>query len=306
MNNNDITVLVLGGGNSPERDVSLRSAKNVADSLREAGFNVMEADPRDGLGILDQIDKSVIVFPILHGAEGEDGKIQSEMEKRGLKYLGTDSKCSFETFNKMITDAKLEENGVRVPVTDTVTRDTYRQSKMASKPHVLKVLRGGSSIGVYIVRDPNNIDQKKVDEVFDLDSDAQVEELIVGLEVTVPVLGDEVLPVIEIVPPENAEFDYENKYNGATQELCPPLHVSEDLQRKSQEVALRAHQIMGCRHISRTDIMIDQEGNLYVIDINTIPGMTEQSLLPKSALVAGYTMPELMKKFVALVSSNQV
>jgi D-alanine-D-alanine ligase len=126
-----------------------------------------------------------------------------------------------------------------------------------------------------------------------------LEELIDGQEITVAVLADKVLPVIEIIPPQDAEFDYENKYNGKTQELCPPQHISEDIQKQAQELALRIHKELGLRDFSRTDIMIRRsDSKLFVLETNTIPGLTDQSLLPKAAAVGGINMPTFVKMLV--------
>jgi D-alanine-D-alanine ligase len=165
----------------------------------------------------------------------------------------------------------------------------------------LKVLRGGSSIGTLIVRDTATLKHEEVDKLFELDREAVLEELIEGVEVTIPILDKTALPAIEIRPPEGLEFDYENKYNGLTAEICPPESVSEELQQESQKLSEQVHKIMKCRHLSRVDIMIDQEGKLFVLEINTIPGLTDQSLYPKSAAVAGLSMPQLVKRFVELV-----
>lgn len=191
-----------------------------------------------------------------------------------------------------------------MPRAEVVTAQNYKDSELAKSPHALKVLRGGSSIGTYLVFDVSKIDQQKVADVFALDNEAVIEELIVGVEITVPVLGDEVLPVIEIVPPEDGEFDYENKYNGKSQEIVPAVSISAEKQKEAQAIALRAHEACGCRHLSRTDMMVDAKGDIYTLEINTMPGMTDQSLYPKSAKVFGLPMPELMKRFVEMVSNS--
>jgi len=295
-------VIVLGGGNSPERAVSLRSSKAVAAALREAGYEVIEKDPADGIEFLDDLPKDCIVFPILHGAEGEDGSIQLELENRGLKFLGSGSESSRNCFDKDEARKILVSQGIKMPEAGVVSFETYSSHPLKTKPHALKAARGGSSIGTYLVKDPENIDEAKVKEVFDLDNKAVIEELIVGPEITVPVLGEKALPVIEIIPPESGEFDYENKYNGQTQELIPSINVSEEKQKEAQELAEAVHKIMGCRHLSRTDIMMSSAGDLFVLEINTIPGMTDQSLYPKAAAAAGLSMPELMKEFIKLIN----
>ena len=294
-------VVVLGGGDSPEREVSLRSARSVANAAHKAGFQVNEIDPQNGLDHLDQIAKEVVVLPMLHGAGGEDGAIQLELENRGLKYLGADSEVSKLCFDKDLTRQLFAENGIPIAKGITVTRAAYETDPLSKKPHILKVARGGSSIGTLIVRDPNNVDPNKIDEIFRLDDLAILEELVQGVEITVPILGSAALPVIEIQPPTNGEFDYENKYNGLTQELCPPVHVSEETQAVAQRLAEQVHRITGCRHLSRVDIIIRPDESMVVLEINTLPGMTNQSLFPKSAAVAGMDFPALVTKFVELV-----
>lgn len=128
-----------------------------------------------------------------------------------------------------------------------------------------------------------------------------IEELIDGAEITVGVLNNEALPVVEIIPPKDQEFDYENKYNGATQELCPPENISAGVQTRAQALAVEVHAITQCRHLSRTDMMIDADGELYVIDTNTIPGLTDQSLYPKAASAAGYSWKKLIDTFLTYI-----
>jgi D-alanine-D-alanine ligase len=297
-------VVILGGGKSPEREVSLRSAAAVAQAAREAGFTVQEFDPASGFGFLDNLSNDVVVLPILHGEGGEDGQIQAELEKRGLRYLGADSVASRLCFDKSLTLKVLRENDIPVAEGAAVTRADYANHPLTRRPHILKVARGGSSIGTLFVRDPQTVDPAKVDEIFQLDDVAILEELVEGVELTVPILDARALPVIEIQPPEQGEFDYENKYNGKTIELCPPENVNEEVQIAVQHTAEKVHQVTGCRHLSRVDFIVRPDNRFVVLEINTLPGMTEQSLFPKSAAVAGIPMSELVKRFVALVEQE--
>lgn len=137
-----------------------------------------------------------------------------------------------------------------------------------------------------------------------MDPTAVIEELIEGVEITVPVLDNKALPVIEIKPPPGDEFDYDNKYNGETEEICPPVSVSKELQRVAQDYAEKAHAMLGCRHLSRSDFIVASDGRVVMLELNTMPGMTDQSLYPKSAKVAGIDFPELMKKFASLVKRD--
>lgn len=299
-----MNIVVLGGGDSPEREVSLRSSKAVSAAAREAGFSVQEFDPAGGLAFLDSIVEGTIIFPILHGKGGEDGVIQAELESRALPYLGSDSSSSARCFDKWLTRSDLQKNKIPLPRGSLVTKDDYSHNPMSLRPHVLKIVRGGSSIGTLIARDPANVKPEAVDAIFALDSHAVLEELIVGQELTVPILGSSALTPIEIKPPSGAEFDYENKYNGATAEICPPENISDYIQKEAQNLAEKVHSAMKCRHLSRVDMMIDASGKVFVLEINTIPGLTDQSLYPKSAAVSGLPMPKLVEKFAELVKRD--
>lgn len=297
-------ILVLGGGDSPEREVSLRSAKAVANAARAAGYDVIEADPKNNLSVLDNLEPDSLVFPILHGAGGEDGDIQKELEHRHLPFLGSGSQSSAECFDKWLTRQKLTTAGIPMPKAVLVSEGTYKLQDLSKKPHVLKVLRGGSSIGTLLAENTDKVSDFDIHALFKLDTNAVLEEFIAGTECTVPILDGQALPVIEIIPPPGEEFNYVNKYNGRSQEICPPKGIKEDLQIQIQDLAKRVHRVMSCRHLSRVDIMIDKQNKLFVLEINTMPGLTDQSLYPNSAAVAGLPMPQLVKKFVHLVQRD--
>ena len=293
-------VLVLLGGTSNEREVSFRSGGAVADALRAAGYEVLEYDPAEGYAGLSQfVGKVDCVFPILHGKGGEDGSIQLELEKLNLKYLGSDSKVSRLCFNKNEFKKILNKLSILTPKWEVVNGENVAQSELINHPYVLKPIGGGSTIDAYIVRDPKSAGYDE--QVFEKYQQMLLEELIEGDEVTVSVLSDTALPVIEIIPPEGQEFDFENKYNGATKEICPPKNVSAEHQTEAQKSAVKIHEIVGARHLSRVDFMIDRSGKLYVLELNTMPGLTGQSLYPKSAAEAGLPMPELVSEFVKMV-----
>ncbi len=296
-----MNIFVLGGGSSPEREVSLRSAKSVAKAARAAGFTVFEYDPANGLKFLGSISETTLVFPILHGEGGEDGALQLELEKRKLPYLGSDSASSIKCFDKWQTRLELEKANISVAEGGLVTAVTYPEHPLTKKPHVLKVVHGGSSIGTIIVRDPKKISKTATQDIFKLEKQAVIEKLVEGIEITIPIFDQKALPAIEVHPPQGGEFDYENKYNGQSAELCPPPSISADQHRNAQLLAERVHKAMKCSHLSRVDTIMRPDGGLVVLEINTMPGMTDQSLYPKSASVAGIAMPELIKKFVDLI-----
>lgn len=292
-------IIVLGGGSSAEREISLLSAQGVRTALISSGFDTKQIDPRYDKRFLSG---GAIVFPILHGVYGEDGGVQAEMEKASIPFLGSDSISSKNSFYKNLTRDILKAHNVSLPKGDYISFEQYSDHELSKTPHVLKIIDGGSSIGTYIQRG-GKMSTKEIENNFS-NSKFLIEELIEGVEITVPILDAKALPVIEIIPPQDGEFDYENKYNGQTEELCPPQNVSLGLQKEAQALAEEVHKVMGCRHLSRVDMMIDASGNLYILEINTMPGMTDQSLYPKSALEAGISMPELMKKFVDMVTRD--
>ncbi|MFA5003808.1 MAG: D-alanine--D-alanine ligase [Candidatus Saccharimonadales bacterium] len=295
-------VHVICGGDSAEREVSLRSGDAVTRALKEADYKVQLLD--SATATIDEIIDCDVVFPVLHGAGGEDGELQAELEKHAAKYVGSDPKASQLCFDKWQYRQAIEAADLPVAVGALVQAHDYHKHPLAQEYFVLKPLKGGSSIDTHVVRDPSDIPYDLIADTFGNYPTMLIEELIIGTELTVGILGQTPLPVIEIIPPIDGEFDYENKYNGATQELCPPKHVSKAIQQKAQALALKAHKLAGCRDLSRTDIMVDKSGKLYLLETNTIPGMTDRSLFPKMAATAGITMPELCQQLVEMALSR--
>jgi D-alanine-D-alanine ligase len=299
-------VVVLCGGISDERDVSLRSGASVAKALETAGYHVELLDTGDDFDKhLAAMQASDVVFPVFHGIGGEDGVPQAYLESHGLTYVGSDASASRLCIDKWRTKELLRQHGLPTPAAEVVGASTIWDSPLVQKPFVLKPADGGSSVDTFIVRDVAVLDKAKIDAALQRYPQMLLEALVSGTEITVGVVGDEALPVIEIRPPADGEFDYENKYNGATQELCPPETVSTEQQKQAQDIALQVHQLCGCRDFSRTDFMIDSDSNLYVLEINTIPGMTDQSLLPKAAAAAGMNMSVLCDRLVKLALARK-
>ena len=297
-------VLVLAGGNSNEREVSLRSGAAVSQALRSAEYDVSEHDPANGLTI-DNLAGIDVVFPVLHGAGGEDGSLQVKLESFKVPYVGSGVEASKLCFDKIGYKELLKQHHLPVPLGELVDEAHFAKSAMSTDGFVLKPCDGGSSIDTYIYRGSGAIDQKLLHDIFSRHDHMLLEELISGTEITIAIVGEEALPVIEIVPPESGEFDYDNKYNGKSAELCPPESVSEVLQAKARDLALQAHKLCGCRDFSRTDIMISKNEQLYILETNTIPGMTDQSLLPKAARTAGMDMPKLVDTLVQRALSRK-
>jgi D-alanine-D-alanine ligase len=290
--------IVLGGGTSAEKNVSNRSAKAVLQALVALDHSVILLDPATTTleAILEAGAKSDGIFPILHGAGGEDGVLQAQFEEAGIAYFGPTSQACKNTFDKAAYKKIIEANYLPTPKWNVISAAKINSERLAKSAFVLKPISGGSSIDTFIVRTfPYDI--APLEEALNRYGTMLIEELIEGVEITVGVLGSNALPVIEIIPPKDKEFDYENKYNGATQELCPPKNVSKELQSAAQKLALAAHKITQCRHLSRTDIIINAAGEMFILETNTIPGLTTQSLFPKAAKAAGYSWVKLVDTF---------
>jgi len=298
-------ILVLQGGTSNEREVSLRSAANVIQHLRGLGHEVAVADPADkGFDITVIARECDMVLPVLHGAGGEDGVLQRQLEGMGAAFLGSGSEACALTFDKAKYRDFMAGHDVQMARGQVVDRAQFDASELRKASYVLKPITGGSSLDTVILNDlAKEPAAVYFDELFARYGTMLLEQLIKGQEITVGVLGDQALPVILIIPPSDGEFDYENKYNGRTQEIVNPTQISSETLARAQELALSLHNMAGCRHLSRTDMIVMPGGELYVLETNTLPGMTEQSLFPKAAATAGYDMSELVKRFVEMAKA---
>ena len=294
-------VLILTGGPSNEREISLKSAKNTEAALAKVGYATTTIDIADEFNLKDELQKIDVVLPIIHGAGGEDGEIQTELEKHGAKFLGTGSKASAIAFDKIAFKERMAEHGILTPNWQIVNQDTFATSGLKHKPYVLKPIKGGSSIDTFIIHNPGH-QITNFDAAFKKYGELLLEELIIGQEITVSVLGNTALPVILIIPPEGEEFDYENKYNGKSQELIEPDILSKGATQEAKNLAEKIHKLAELKHISRTDMIISPDGAIYTLEANTIPGLTAQSLFPKAAEAAGMSISELVQELVELAS----
>jgi D-alanine-D-alanine ligase len=300
-----LRVLVLAGGSSSEREVSLRSGANVATGLAELNYEAVMADPAEsGFDLVKEAEGFDVVFLALHGAGGEDGSLQKILEDHDIPFVGSGSAASALAFDKAVYKKRLEQEDILMAKGEVVDREALKRSPLTEYPFVLKPIEGGSSIDTHIIHELNDGHKKAITETFGRYDEMLLEELIEGREITVGILGDEALPVILIKPPEGQEFDYENKYNGKTQEIVDPDEISPELKEQAQELALRIHRLIGCRHMSRTDIIISPDDRLYVLETNTIPGLTKESLLPKAAAAAGIDMMTLVKRLIDLALAS--
>jgi D-alanine-D-alanine ligase len=288
-------IAVLKGGPSAEREVSLASGAAVARALRARGYDVVEVDVTDA--VLDLPPDVDAVFIALHGAFGEDGGVQAILEARGIPYTGSGPTASRLAFDKIESKKVFERAGISTARYEVLRRGQPRTLRL---PVVVKPPRQGSSIGLAKVFDESQWDSA-LETAFAYDSEVLVEAYIPGVELTVGIVGDQVLPVVEIRAPEGC-YDYKAKYTKGLTEYLVPASLSVDDTRRCQELAWQAYTALGCRGMGRVDLRMTPEGHAYVLEMNTIPGFTEMSLLPKAARAAGIEFPELCDKILKLAA----
>lgn len=313
-----IKVGVLRGGLSDESEISLKTGECVLSNLPDkySGHDIILH--KTGEWFLDgkfnfpeRIFRSVdVVFNALHGYYGEDGKVQQLFETFQVPYTGSGVFASALGMNKILSRESFLRAGLRVPAGDfsddneSSFQSAHRIMKKLGPPWVVKPASSGSSVGISIARNFNDL-IKSIGESFNYGNKIIVEEYIQGREVTCGVLenfrGQEhyTLPVIEIVPPDSSDFfDYGAKYSGETREICP-ADLSLDVKRNIEEVARKAHIALGCRHYSRADFIISPKG-IYILEVNTLPGLTAESLLPKAVKAVGSSYSELLDHLITL------
>jgi D-alanine-D-alanine ligase len=290
-------IAVLCGGPSSEREVSLRSGSAVANALRSLGADAFKIDLRDGDVHLPA--GTELAFNALHGTFGEDGTIQAILEEKGIPYTGEGEECSRVAFDKIESKKRFVEGGV--PTAPYVTLQKGELPDLPL-PYVVKVPCQGSSVGVYLVKAMNERDAALA-KAFAQAETILVETFVSGRELTVGVLGETVLPIIGIRP-RGGFYSYENKYTwtnrgGAAEHECP-ARLSRMEKETVETAALAAHRALELEIYSRVDVILDASGEAQVLEVNTIPGMTETSLLPEAAAAAGISMSQLCECIVEL------
>ncbi|MCU7492490.1 MAG: D-alanine--D-alanine ligase family protein [Bacteroidota bacterium] len=329
--NKNVKIALLLGGTSPEREVSKRSGKSIYKALKDSGYNVKAIDPAYGLNqpedpellfeekdfaeisnrncitainspLLDGVD---LVFLALHGRWGEDGTIQSLLELRGVKYTGSGVLASSLAMDKSMTKIMFQHYGVMTPKWFVVTPGDYDEAvakdkvnKVLGYPCVLKPNEGGSTIGLTICNNENEIDAA-VKLALKYSESAVVEEFIPGREVTVTVLEKMALPVLEIKPKHDL-YDYECKYTHGMTEYIVPAQLPEEVAGSLQEQAIMAFKAVGCKSYSRFDFRLTEDNRMYCLEVNTLPGMTDTSLVPKMAKAMGMSFNELLERIIRL------
>ena len=334
-------IVVLAGGTSTERDVSIVSGTGICNGLRAKGHQAILVDvfcgaetvdwadpfPREydveaasayiksfnphieqlkkmrkdffGPNVLELCKKADFVFLGLHGANGEDGRIQAAFDLMGIKYTGTGYLSSAMAMDKGVTKWMFQMKGVPVPGGVTMKRHTRKEDLAElglAFPVVVKTCCGGSSIGVYIVKDQEEY-MKALDAAFVYEEEVVVEEFIQGTEYTVAVVDGKAYPVVQIVPCQGF-YDYENKYTpGAVKETCP-APISSELTRRLQDYAVQGYRALGLESYARLDFIVTDDEKIYCLEANTLPGMTPTSLIPQEAAVLGMDYPTLCEELI--------
>ncbi len=289
-----MNVLIITGGNSSERTVSLRSAKEVQKALLENGHKVKFYDLKKGYeGILKVSVDFDVLFPVLHGEEGEGGKLHKFLSQIKKPIVGTRNYKNLDIAWHKITFKKYcRKFGIKTASWKQVNNNFDILS--FGFPCVLKTIDGGSSKEVVILKDKSDLNKFAFRKIMRLKSKKFVERYLSGIEITVGVLNGKALPVIEIVPTKGTWFNFENKYDGSTQEIPFAPSLSKEKQKNVQEIALKIHRDFDLGIYSRSDFIISDD-IIYALEVNTIPGLTAQSLMPKAALAAGISFNEFLE-----------
>ncbi len=306
-------VLVLMGGNSLERDVSLRSGQAVYQALVELGYEATKLDfITENINEIKRINPD-LVFIALHGKDGEDGTVQGYLDLLAIPYTGPGLSASVVCMDKYLTKKVLAFEGLPVPNYIAIKKADYDPASLKVEsltqnlglPLVIKAASQGSSIGIYIVKKQDEI-LSTIEKVFELDDTALLEQYIDGPLLEVTIIGNhnpQVLPMIEVTT-NNEFYDYDAKYRvGGSEHIIPP-RISDELKQIVESISVAAYKAVGCRGFSRLDIMVDSANNPYILEINTVPGMTETSLVPDSARYAGISFNELIELILNLAQEK--
>ena len=303
-----VHVLVLAGGLSPERDVSLRSGRRAAEALRRArpDWEVTEADVDAALLDLVAQHRPDCVVSMLHGAAGEDGSLRDLLESLKSPYLGSNARSSRIAFDKPVASTVVERLGVHVPAFMVLPQSAFRELGAASVmaavvariglPLIVKPTSGGSALGISVVRDAADLPSALVG-AFSYADTAMIQAYVSGTEVAACVLGDQVLPVIEICPPTDI-YDYNARYTAGTTEFFCPARLSDEEIKSVMSTALIVHEGLGLTDWSRSDLIVDGSGTVWFLEVNVAPGMTETSLMPQAITAASREVGDVIAELV--------
>jgi D-alanine-D-alanine ligase len=334
-----VKITVLMGGTSAERDVSIASGLRIAVALRSRGHEVTSLDTAAGvidaemerqllatgvqqappdleslaamtkkslspsLGTLPAVRQADVVFLALHGGQGEDGTLQALFDLSGVRYTGTGQLGSGLAMDKDLSKRLFRDNGVQTAAWLMAPASAGEVQSALGFPVVVKPSKQGSTVGLTLVRDAGGL-QAAIDEAFRYDDEVMLEQFIAGRELTVGILGNEALPIGEIIP-KHELYDYECKYTKGMAVEEFPARLDPGTAARVQEQALRAFKALKLRGYARIDFRLDDSGGCFCLEANTLPGMTELSLIPQAALAAGISFPELCERIVQLAITER-
>ncbi|MGI9539183.1 MAG: D-alanine--D-alanine ligase [Miltoncostaeaceae bacterium] len=305
-------VAVLSGGRSMEREVSLRSGVNVVASLRRGGHEVLSIDPDERLVATLRAERPRAAFVALHGSGGEDGTVQELLEILEIPYTGSGVLACQRSWDKVRSKSIFAADGIPTPEWTAFSQQAFRELGAAEAlpdivdkiglPLVVKPSRQGSALGIGVAREPGQVASALM-SALSYDDHVLLERWVAGRELAVTVIGhaDEAttLPVVEAVPKGRDFYDFEARYTPGLTELHAPADIPAGTASEAASIALACHRSLGCRGFSRVDLLLDADDELWVLEVNAIPGMTDTSLLPKAAEAAGYGFDEVVERVLA-------
>jgi D-alanine-D-alanine ligase len=312
---NKINLALLSGGISNEREVSLKSGDEVFKALDKSKYDIVRYDPKTDIkSLVNNAENLDVALIILHGPYGEDGTVQGLLDLLDIPYQCAGVMGNAIAMNKLVSKRLYQQ--AKIPTPDYIALLSEKdinlnlikeKFRFPQNPVVVKPVCAGSSVGMSIIKNEDDLDSA-INLAFSHDDTVLIESYIKGIELTCGVLGNrdaQALPVIEIIPGEGYEFfDYDAKYlPGATNEICP-ARIDEEIREEVQKLAVKAHKALFLKGYSRTDFML-KDNKLFVLETNTIPGMTATSLFPQQANVAGYPFPDLLDRLIELAMENK-
>jgi D-alanine-D-alanine ligase len=300
-----LKIQVLAGGISHERDISLKSGRRVADALTEYGATVVIREPDSELLANIAKDKPDVIWPVLHGASGEDGALRDILTLTGVPFVGATPEAARLAWDKSIAKILVARAGIQTPPSITLPKETFREldaesvlnsvTQSIALPVVVKPARGGSAQGVSIVTKIEDLNRAMVDAYVYCDV-VIIEKLVEGVELALSVIdlgaGPIALPAVEVVP-RKGHFSYDERYTAGETDYFIPARLDEKTSAAARKVAVSAHEVLGLRHLSRIDMIVDANGIVWFLEANVLPGLTETSLLPMAITASGNSLGEV-------------
>ena len=300
-----LKIQILAGGISHEREVSLKSGRRVADALTDAGASVVIREPDAALLANIRKDKPDVIWPVLHGASGEDGALRDILALTGVPFVGASAQGARLAWDKSIAKILVEREGVQTPASITLPKDTFREldaegvlktvAASLALPVVVKPAKSGSAQGVTIVRKADQLSRAMIDAYVYCDV-AIIERYVEGTELAISVIdlgaGPIALPAVEIQPIAG-QFGYQERYTAGETNYFVPARIKKTVAERAANMAIAVHEILGLRHLSRIDMIVDNKGVAWFLEANVLPGLTETSLLPQAVTAAGHSLGEV-------------